>query len=285
MKPTIAVITNIEADHLDYYKDLDEIKQTFREFIELVPVNGLVVACGDDMNVREVLPSAKSKVITFGFNQDNDIQAKIATTTDGKTQFKIGNQVFALKLPGKHLILDALAAIIVARHLGVEDDVIKTVLADYSGAKRRFEILGEAKGITFVDDYGHHPTEIQAFLSSAREFFTGRKIRVVFQAHQYSRTRLLLEDFAKSFVNVDEVLVAPILPVRDSAEDLKAITTKDLVNRINTVSNNAKLFDSFDAISAYLKSNLQNGDIVLSVGAGKNSDWINDFYHQFKLGE
>lgn len=280
MKPTIAVITNIEADHLDYYKDLDEIKQAFREFIELVPASGLVVACGDDANVREVLFSAKAKVITFGFNKENDIVAEILDNISGKTQFKVGDQIFALKLPGRHLILDALAAIVVARYLGVSAEVIQDVLADYNGARRRFEVLGEAKGITFVDDYAHHPTEIEALLSSAREFFTGRKIRVVFQAHQYSRTRLLLLDFAKSFVNADEVLVAPILPVRDSAEDLKAITTKDLVDKINLVSNNAKLFDNFDAISEYLKSNLQNGDVVLSVGAGKNSDWINEFYHQ-----
>lgn len=283
MKPTIAVVTNIEADHLDYYKNLNEIKQAFREFILLVPQNGLVVVCGDDANVREVLPSAKSKVITFGFDKSNDIQAKIITPNDDKTQFKIGDQIFALKLPGKHLILDALAAIVVVRHIGVQDDVIKTVLANFGGAKRRFEILGDVKGVTFVDDYAHHPTEIQALLISAREFFAGRKIRVVFQAHQYSRTRLLINDFGKSFTNTDEVLVVPILPVRDSVEDLEAIATSDLVDKINAVSGNAKLFDDFDAISEYLKTNLQSGDIVLSVGAGKNSDWINDFYRQFSL--
>ena len=281
MKPTIAVVTNIEADHLDYYKDLDEIKQAFREFISLVPQYGLVVACGDDENVKEILKDANAKVVTFGFDESNDMRAEITMTKDGKTQFKLLDQVFALRLPGKHLILDALAAIIVARHVGVKDEVIKTVLADFSGAQRRFEILGDARGVTFVDDYAHHPTEIQAVLSSASEFFSGRKIRVVFQAHQYSRTKLLINDFGKSFVDAGEVLVAPILPVRDSAEDLRSISTEDLVSKINLISHNAKLFDSFATISKYLKENLQDGDVVLSVGAGKNSDWINDFYHQY----
>jgi len=283
MRPTIAVITNIEADHLDYYQDLNEIKQAFKEFVALVPQDGLVVVCGDDANAGEVLREAKSEVITFGFNQNNDVQAEVVNTISGKTQFQVADQIFSLKLPGKHLILDALAAIVVTRHLGVNDNTIRGVLNDFSGAKRRFEILGETSGVTFVDDYGHHPTEIQAVLASAREYFRDRKIKVVFQAHQFSRTRLLLNDFAKSFTSADEVLVAPILAVRDSQEEQSLITSQDLVDRINTTSHNAKLFDSFTAISEYLKHNLQSGDVVLSLGAGQNSEWINDFYHRYKL--
>ena len=278
MNPKIAVLTNIDADHLDYYQDINEIKKAFTQFLQLVPMSGLVVACGDDLNILEILPQAKSKVIKFGFNPDNDWIAKNVAYQNGKMEFTVDGINTFLNFPGKHLVLDALAAIIVAKHLGVGDAAIKNVLENkFTGAARRFEVLEEIKGVTFVDDYAHHPTEIAVTLVAARDYFGERKIRVVFQAHQYSRTRLLLKDFAKSFGDADEVLVAPILAVRDSAEDLKGITTEKLASEIDNISHNAKAYLGFDEISAYLKETLLPGDVVISMGAGKNSDWIREF--------
>ncbi|MFA5270666.1 MAG: UDP-N-acetylmuramate--L-alanine ligase [Patescibacteria group bacterium] len=280
MHPQIAVLTNIEADHLDYYQDIDEIREAFAQFVEQVPDTGLIVACGDDDNVRAVLPRAQTKVVTFGFKPNNDLIATDVRYEDGRMRFQVQGKEFALNFPGRHLVLDALAAIAVARHLNIDDEAIDRALSEFKGARRRFEIVADKNGATFVDDYGHHPTEIKAALTSARDYFDGRPIRVVFQAHQYSRTRLLLEGFAESFKLANEVLVAPILPVRDTAADIAAIDHHRLVDEINKVSHNAKAVKDFDEVSQYLNSSLKPGDVVISLGAGKNSEWIIRFAAQ-----
>ncbi|MFH0912490.1 MAG: UDP-N-acetylmuramate--L-alanine ligase [Patescibacteria group bacterium] len=282
MRPKIAVLTNIDADHLDYYQDINEIKQAFAQFLQLVPTDGLVVACGDDPNILEILPQAKSKVIKFGFSTSseigNNLVARDIIYQDGKMKFAVDGIQTWLKFPGKHLVMDALAAIAVAKHLKVSDAVIKMVLENkFQGADRRFEIVGNIGGVAFVDDYGHHPTEIQATLAAARDYFGGRKIRVVFQAHQYSRTRLLLNEFAQSFGDADEVLIAPILAVRDSEEDIQAIDNNRLAEAIDKISHNARAYSDFQEISDYLSAALQPGEVVISLGAGKNSDWIKEF--------
>jgi len=280
MYPQIAVLTNIEADHLDYYHDINEIRAAFAQFIERVPKTGLVVACGDDENVRAILPRAQAPVITFGFEPGNSLVATKVLYKDDLMHFSVDGAEFTLNFPGRHLVLDAMAAIAVARHLKIGDDVISRAFAKFKGANRRFEILAEENGVAFVDDYGHHPTEIKAALSSARDYFGERPIKVVFQAHQYSRTRLLLSGFAESFKLASEVLVAPILPVRDTADDIAAIEHRKLVDEINKVSHNAKAVDNFDEVSEYLKGNLKAGDIVMSLGAGRNSDWIHQFRNE-----
>ena len=283
MQPKIAVITNIDADHLDYYQDINEIKSVFAKFLELLPADGLAVVCGDDRNILDILPQAKVKVIKFGFGPNNDWTAKNVVYRDGKMEFEVDGIKTFLNFPGKHLVLDALAAVIVAKHFGVSDTAIKTVLeSKFHGAARRFEVLGESKGVTFMDDYGHHPTEIAVTLAAARDYFGERRIRVVFQAHQYSRTRLLLADFAKSFGSADEVLVAPILAVRDSAEDLQSVNTEKLATAIADVSHNAIAYPDFDDISRYLRDNLQPGEVVISLGAGKNSEWVRKFIEEYQ---
>lgn len=279
MPPKIAVITNIDADHLDYYQDLTEIKQAFGEFLKLVPVDGLVVACGDDQNLKEILPLARSRVITYGFDLTNDLVASNVQYQSSCMKFSIGGREWAMPIPGRHLILNALAAMAVARHLKVTDEIIAKVLAEFKGARRRFELIGEAQGITFVDDYAHHPTEIKALLSSAREYFVGRRLWVVFQPHQYSRTRLLLDDFAQSLHLADAVIIAPILAVGDSEEEKNLVSSEKLAAAINQITpDRAVALPDFSVISTYLKPKLQPGDVVISLGAGKNSEWI----HQFK---
>lgn len=282
MHPKIAVVTNIDEDHLDYYQDITEIKAAFKQFIELVPPEGLIVACGDDANVAEILPGNKVQVVTFGFADSNKLCASQVNYVNGRMNFTVNGAIFSLGLPGRHIVLDALAAIAVAKHIGISNAVIREVLYDFKGARRRFEILGTARGVTFVDDYGHHPTEIQAVLASMRDYFANRKVRVVFQPHQFSRTRLLLNSFAQSFKLADEVTIAPILPVRDSQAEQNLINSYDLAEKINQVSHNAKAMDNFAYISDYLNQNLQAGDVVLSLGAGENSAWVHNFYQQYQ---
>ena len=282
MKPKIAVITNIEEDHLDYYENITEIKNAFTKFIESVPKDGLVVANGDDENIQEILNKAKSKVITFGFGDKNDIRATDIKVQAKKMMFKVGELETYLSFPGKHLVLDALAAIAVARYLKIDDEIIHKALINFEGARRRFEIIGQHNNVTFVDDYAHHPTEILAMLESSKDYFGDSKIKVIFQPHQFSRTRFLLNQFAQSFINADEVLIAPILPIRDTEEDKKSVSTKKLVEEINKVSHNAKEMPDFDEITDYLNKNINSGDVILSMGAGKNSDWIHEFWQEFK---
>ena len=282
MRPQIAVLTNIEADHLDYYHDINEIREAFAQFIDRVPAGGLIVACGDDANVQAILSRAQAPITTFGFKSDNSLVATEVRYADDQMRFSVDGHDFALNFPGRHLVLDALAAIGVARHLGISDEVTGQALAEFKGARRRFEIVADKQGVTFVDDYGHHPTEIKAALSSARDYFGDRRLRVVFQAHQYSRTRLLLAGFAESFKLASEVLVVPILPVRDTEADIAAINHHQLVEVINEVSHNAKAMEDFTEVSEYLKYSLKPGDVVVSLGAGKNSEWINQFSAQWE---
>ncbi len=281
MHPKIAVITNIEEDHLDYYEDITEIKNAFIKFVESVPNDGLIVLNGDDENTKEILKSAKAKVVTFGFDDDNDIRATDIKTNNGKMTFKVGDLETYMNFPGKHLVLDALAAIAVARYLNIDDKDIHQALIKFEGAKRRFEIIGKYAGVAFMDDYAHHPTEIKAMLESAKDYFDDRKITVVFQPHQFSRTKFLLDKFAQSFANADEVLIAPILPIRDSEEDKKSVSTKKLVEEINKISNNAKEMADFDEITDYVNKNINSGDVILSMGAGNNSDWIHKYWQEF----
>lgn len=282
MLPKIAVLTNIDADHLDYYQDLAHLKEAFGQFIGLVPADGLVVACGDDQNLREILPLAKSQVVTYGFADTNDVVARDVQYSNAQLEFKVGERKFSLPIPGRHLILNALAALVVARHLGVSDEVIAKVLAEFRGATRRFEVLGTAAGVTFMDDYGHHPTEITVLLESARDYFSGRRIWVVFQPHQYSRTRLLLNDFADSLKSADEVIVAPIVAVGDSEAEKRLVNSDKLAEVINRMApGRAVALPDFTAISDYLKPKLKSGDVVISLGAGKNSEWVHQFKSEF----
>jgi UDP-N-acetylmuramate--alanine ligase len=221
-------------------------------------------------------------VVTFGFQPGNDLVATEVRYEGGHMRFRVQQREFSLNFPGRHLVLDALAAIAVADHLGISDKVVDQALAGFRGARRRFEIIAEKDDVAFVDDYGHHPTEIKAALTSARDYFGDRRLRVVFQAHQYSRTRLLLEGFAESFQLAQEVLVAPILPVRDTAADMAAIDHHQLTDEINKVSHNARAVNDFAEVTEYLKSSLKRGDVVVSLGAGKNSEWINQFVAQWK---
>ncbi len=268
-RPKVAVITNIEADHLDYYKDIEDIKSAFRDFAELVPKDGAIIANGNDENVREVLKGIDRKIIWAGLNDGNDVRATDLEFREGRLYFSINGSRLHLQVPGRHNVANAALAWGAAKFLGIDDSTIKHVLQDeFKGVERRFEILGTAAGITFMDDYAHHPTEIKAALEGAKEYFGGRRLIVVFHPHQFSRTRILLNDFATSFGDASLVVVAPIYAVRDTEKDKQSINAQDLVKAIDEVSHNAKFVGDFDEIKTFVRGELMPDDVLVTMGAG-----------------
>jgi len=284
-RPKIAVITNIEADHLDYYKDLEDIKQAFKDFARLVPKGGVIVANGDDANVREVLSGIDRKIIWAGLGENNDIRATDLEFREGRLYFSINGARLHLQVPGRHNVANAALAWGVARFLGIDDTTVKHVLQDeFRGVERRFEILGTASGVTFMDDYAHHPTEIRAALEGAKEYFGNRRLIVVFHPHQFSRTRILLNDFAKSFGDANLVVVAPIYAVRDSEADKRSISAEGLVKAIDKVSHNAKFVGDFDEIKEFVKKELAPGDVLITLGAGLANEFGRSLIDDLRTG-
>jgi len=270
LKPRIVVLTNIEPDHLDFFTDFDDIKDTFEKFINLLPEDGLVVANGDDEVVREVVGRTNKRVVWAGLNEGNDYRAENLKFSEGRMHFSVNGTESYLQLPGKHNVSNAVLAWAVARENGIDSATLQHVLEDeFNGLARRFEIIGSSMGVTFVDDYAHHPTEIQAMLEGARQYFPSRKLVVVFHPHQFSRTRILLDGFAESFNDADRVIVAPIYAVRDTEEDKQSVNSKILVEEINKHSNNAEFIGDFDAIEDRLIDELVAGDVVITMGAGE----------------
>lgn len=272
LRPKTIVLTNIEEDHLDFYKDLDDIKDSFLRFIDLLPEDGIVIGNGDDQNVREVVERSGRKAIWAGLSEDNDFVARDLHFSEGRMHFSVNGKPTYIQLPGSHNVSNAVLAWAIARHYGIDEPTLQHVLEDkFKGLARRFEIYGSTKGITFVDDYAHHPTEISAMLEGARQYFPNRKLVVIFHPHQYSRTKLLLEEFARSFGDADRVIVAPIYSARDTEEDKKSVSSEILVDKINQVTDNAEFLGDFESIKEVLIDELVAGDVVITLGAG-NAD-------------
>lgn len=272
LNPFAAIITNIEADHLDTYGDLEHIIESFREFISQINPKGFLVISSWDSHLSEVIKNYHGKILSYGF-WEGDFRAEDVKVKDHHTYFKVvkqGREIGELRLmiPGAHNILNALAVTATALELGVKFDIIKKALAKFSGAKRRFEIKGQKNGVLVIDDYAHHPTEIQATLDGLRSYYPNHQVWCVFQAHQYSRTRFFLSDFAKSFAKADQVIIPAIYEARDSEEDKKAVSAKILAAEIDQVSHNAKHIDDFEDVVRYLRDNVKKDDIVITIGAG-----------------
>ena len=275
--PKVAVIMNIEEDHLDFFKDLDDIRASFRKFAHLVPADGAVVINGAIDDYREITDGLECRVITFGENEKdyygekNDYYAKdisynkkgcaIFTECAGARERKV-----QLGVPGEHNIIDALAALAVCDHLGVpEDDAVKG-LEGFRGADRRFEYKGEVNGITVVDDYAHHPTEIRATMSIARKIERG-KVFVVFQSHTYTRTKAFFDEFVDALRPADVVLMPDIYPARET--DNLGISSKDLCDALNRLGTEAHYIPDFDEIERFLSEKCTKNDLVITMGAGE----------------
>lgn len=245
LEPKIIIITNIDNDHLDYYGSLENIKKAFSEFAAKLGEDGYLVCDSEDEKLTKVVKNTKAKIINY---------TKVAAD-------------FNLKIPGAHNIKNAQAAMSVAEILKIDKSLATNSLNNFSGTWRRFEYKGETKnGALVYDDYGHHPTEIKATLKGVREFFGDKKIWCVFQPHLYSRTKMLLEDFGKSFKNADEVLLADIYAAREPKD--KSINSKILAKKIMTNGGQAVYFDSFEKITNFLKEKNKNGDMIITMGAG-----------------
>jgi UDP-N-acetylmuramate--alanine ligase len=254
IEPTIVAITNIDNDHLDYYKDIKDIQSAFNEFSKKAPEKGFVVCNPEDKNIAGAI---------------SGVSAKIVNWADFKTD------KLKLKVPGEHNKKDASVALAVAHLLGIDKKKVEKSLESFSGTWRRFEYKGETKdGVIVYEDYAHHPTEIKATLKGAREMFPKNRIVVVFQPHLFSRTKLLLHDFARAFKDVDEIILAPIYPAREAfdptiSSEILAEEIKKSFCHSREGGNPVSSFGSFSEIENELRSRLKKGDILITMGAGE----------------
>jgi len=277
LSPHCAVINNIEEDHLDYYTGgLEEIVASFTQFASQVRPDGLLVVNRADENALRTVASGRvrSRVETFAVEDaEADWIAADLRPSGGLFTFEaIGKGkslgTFALGIPGRHNVSNALAALACCAWAGVDVTATREALRTFHGADRRFQIVGESADVTVVDDYAHHPSEIRETLRAAREYFEGRRIVVIFQPHQHSRTRFLLSDFARSFDDADVVIVPEIYFVRDSESERQQVNSSDLVRAMQTHGKACHDLATFEDIEAYLADHLRSGDVVITMGAG-----------------
>lgn len=274
LHPQIGVITNIEADHLDYYKDLGEIEEAFLDFTKNIKEGGFLVAGIDSPSVSKILNRIEGRVITYGISSEEaewkaaniQIEGDRLTFEVAKKNQSLGQ--FSLQIPGTHNIQNALATIIVSLECGIKLRTIKQVIGNFSGAVRRMEFRGERDGILVFDDYAHHPSEIQSSLAGLKSFYPDRKIYCVFQPHQHSRTKLLLKDFASSFKEAKTVIIPKIYAVRDSSEDIASVSGEDLAQEIIRKNKEAHYIPDFKDCVSFLEEKVEPGNIILTMGAG-----------------
>ena len=269
--PRLAVVTNVDADHLDYYKDMDQIRASFVTFMNSVPFYGLNVVCGDDPEIQSLLHRVRRPVLTYGFAMDNILRGEIISCEAGsRFNVYLDNNFWgevSLAHPGRHNVLNALAAIGVAMEAGISREDIIRGLDSFAGVGRRFEYKGSRNGVLVIDDYGHHPTEIAATLETARICYPDRRLIVAFQPHRFSRTKALFGAFSRVFEPVDQLLLTEIYPA--SEEPIPGVSGQSLAQAIRQVSNTpVRFFENFEAINNELESILQPNDLFLTLGAG-----------------
>jgi UDP-N-acetylmuramate--alanine ligase len=277
LQPMLAIVTNIDADHMETYQgDFNRLRDTFVEFLHHLPFYGLAVLCIDNEHVRDILPRVTRPVLTYGFSADADIRAHDVVQQQTRTRFRVSRPgqpdwlEVTLNMPGRHNVLNALAAICVAQELGVDDAAIRRGLEQFQGIGRRFQVqeVSTAVGqITLVDDYGHHPREVAATLQAARDAWPGRRLVLVFQPHRYSRTRDLFEDFTEVLSATDVLLLLEVygageepVPAADGRTLCRAIRTRGQVDPV--------FVEELDKVAGILAGMLQDGDVVLTLGAG-----------------
>ncbi|NOR50382.1 MAG: UDP-N-acetylmuramate--L-alanine ligase [Desulfuromonadales bacterium] len=271
LSPTIAVVTNVDEDHLDYYSDLDEIRSTFLDFINKVPFYGLVVLCLDDENLQGMIPEVKKRLVTYGLTSQADFQASEIEHQADRTSFLVHCRGEALgrlsiRMPGRHNVLNALAAVAVGMELEMPFASIAEGFQDFGGVQRRFQVKGEAQGIMVVDDYGHHPVEIKATLAAARSGWN-RRVVAVFQPHRYSRTEALFDDFVTAFYQADHIVVMDIYAAGE--EPRPEVSAEKLADGINSHGHKSCCYTgNLEATIEHLQAVLQPGDIVITLGAG-----------------
>jgi UDP-N-acetylmuramate--alanine ligase len=280
LSPILAVITNIDREHMDCYRNMRDVRQTFLEFMDRVPFYGMIVACNDDPILRKLLPQAQRRVITYGIRRGSDFLIKPGDIEQQPgehrplSHFQVSYRGkpldnFLLHVPGTHNILNATAAIAVGIGLDLPVEKIRTALENFRGVDRRFQLKGRVGEISIVDDYGHHPTEIKATLAAAKQCGF-RKIRVIFQPHRYSRTKALMDDFAEAFRDADTLYVLDIYAA--SEKPIEGVTGESLAARIREATGqNVTHVPSFGVVADQVSSEAEPGDLILTLGAGSVS--------------
>jgi UDP-N-acetylmuramate--alanine ligase len=269
LSPTIAVVTNIEADHLDNYKDIDDIRGAFLSFVNKVPFYGAAVLCLDDPLVQSLIPQIKRRIVTYGAAAQADVSLADVTVQGLGSSFTVrcgdSSQAVRLNVPGLHNVLNAAAAFATARDMDIDGATIAAGLESFQGVERRFQVK-RREGITVIDDYAHHPTEVRATLAAAKAA-NFRRIFAVFQPHRFTRTMYLFEDFARAFNLADVVLMLDIYPAGETP--IEGVTTPELIEKIKSFGHkNALYAPNFDAIESYVLANASEGDAVIVMGAG-----------------
>jgi len=289
LSPILSVVTNIDREHMDCYRNMRDVKKTFLEFMDRVPFYGMIVACNDDPLLRRLLPEVQRRTVTYGTKRGSDFLIRISESADGRNSHVSQNRrdvghphnvfnvryrgenlgEFTLHVPGVHNVLNATAAIAVGVGLDVGVEAIRRALDEFRGVDRRFQLRGQAAGVSVIDDYGHHPTEVKATLAAARQCGFG-KIHVVFQPHRYTRTRDLMEEFTTAFADADSLFVLDIYAA--SEKPIDGITGEALARRISEKSGkNAQYVTSFAEAANAAAEAAREGDMIMTLGAGSVS--------------
>lgn len=269
--PTLAVILNVQADHLDFFKDLDDIRHSFHLFAENVPAGGTIVINGGIDRYEEIVDGVPADIVTFGFDEKNDYSADdISYDEFGCPSFDLcvrGEKRGRIRLgiPGEHNVLNALAAIAACDHYGIPENIIRAGLENFTGTHRRFEKKGVVNGVTIIDDYAHHPQEITATLKAAQHY-PHRKLWCVFQPHTFSRTRAFLDEFAEALSLADSVVLADIFPARET--NIYGVSSQDIVDRLKKKGKEAIFLPTFSEIEKYVREHCVPGDVLITMGAG-----------------
>jgi UDP-N-acetylmuramate--alanine ligase len=271
LSPTIAAITNVDPEHLDFYGSHEALKQAFVQFAESVPFYGLAVLCFDHPHVRDLLPKINRRYVTYGESRQADYVADSIVYRGLETSFQVQHQgrnlgEFVVRMPGQHNVLNCLAVIAISDELAVPLDVVKEALATFRGVARRFTLVSEPHGVTLVDDYGHHPEEIRATLNAARHAFA-KRVLVAFQPHRYTRTRALFQEFARAFDQADEVYVSDVYAAGEAP--LPGVTGEALAQAIESHGHrHVEFVAGRDELAERLSRAAQPGDVVIALGAG-----------------
>ena len=279
---TIAIVTNIDKEHLDYYGSFPNLKQAFERFISSVPFYGIAICCIDDKNVAKVISHVKDrKIITYGFSENADITIRNISVDEKGTRFDLDDKItniylrdFHLPMIGQHNALNACAAILAASNLSIPLKFIKDALGKFEGVARRFTRIGFFNGATIIDDYAHHPAEIKAVISAAKEIAT-RRIIVVHQPHRFSRLKSLFTDFSKCFRDADIVGITPVFAAGET--QISGFDSKTLINSVTRSGiQKVEYVENEASFSSFLRNNCNKGDIFLTLGAGSITSWVNN---------
>ena len=272
LSPVVEVITNIDLEHLDYYRDLDHIKATFLDFIDKIPFYGAAIVCLDDENIADILPAIKKRIITYGLTPQSDVFGDSITWQDGRVHFTVRSAAGELGRidiapPGIHNVYNALAVVCVGLELELPFEEIKKALKSFAGVQRRMQKKGEISGITVVDDYGHHPTEIRATLAAIKQAWPEKRLVVLFQPHRYSRTKALFKEFQTCFHKADCLVMTDIYAA--SEKPLEGVTSESLLEAtMRHGQRHTRYIAKVEEMAEQLLPFLEKDDLVLTLGAG-----------------